>query len=382
MMPLFRNASARTVYAALLLGFFQACFAMSAHGEDIRVGNIADQAGINADIARDYLAGARTYFDFINAAGGINGRRIAMIEKDDGGKPAETLRLTRELIDKDRIDVLFGNVGDEGLRALAGDANFKASGITLYAPLSGAEIGNAAGHIYFVRPTYREEARHIVQHFSLLGSRNFATVATADRIGETLAGELSAELKARGLAVDTRLTLSADLKNIDTIVRELAELKPQVVVLAADTIAMAEFLKRFRQRDKGTNVVGFSTVNHRTLLEIAQPDFAVSTLITQVVPHPAASNTRLQVEHRALMAKFRDEPPSHLTLEGFLAAKGLVRALERAGRDLSRSNIAKALSGDKRFDLDGMTLVFSRSNDRGSHFVDLAYLRRDGKLVQ
>ena len=87
-----------------------------------------------------------------------------------------------------------------------------------------------------------------------------------------------------------------------------------------------------------------------------------------------------------MMTKFRDEPPSHLTLEGFLAAKGLVRAMERAqdraGRNISRSSIAAALAGNKQFDLDGMTLSFTPNNDRGSKFVDLAYLRKSGTLVQ
>jgi branched-chain amino acid transport system substrate-binding protein len=100
------------------------------------------------------------------------------------------------------------------------------------------------------------------------------------------------------------------------------------------------------------------------------------------VPHPQSSGSRLQTEHRAMMKKFRDEPPSHLTLEGFLAAKGLVRALERSGRNITRASIAATLSGTKQFDLDGMTLVFTPESDRGSKFVDLAYLRKSGTLVQ
>ena len=105
-------------------------------------------------------------------------------------------------------------------------------------------------------------------------------------------------------------------------------------------------------------------------------------MFTQVVPHPDANTTKLQFEHRTLMKKYRDEPPSHVTLEGFLAAKGLVRALERSGRDLSRANIAASLSGEKRFDLEGMTLVFTSKSDRGSNFVDLTFLRKSGALVQ
>ena len=43
---------------------------------DLRIGIVLDQNGITADAGRDYIAGARTWFDHINAAGGINGRRI------------------------------------------------------------------------------------------------------------------------------------------------------------------------------------------------------------------------------------------------------------------------------------------------------------------
>jgi ABC-type branched-subunit amino acid transport system substrate-binding protein len=361
---------------------FSLLVSMTAHGADLKVGMVIDEFGLGADLGKDYIAGARTYFDYTNARGGINGRKISLIVKDDGGDPANTVRLTHEFIDKDGVDLLFGYIGDEGVRAVAADKEFKASGIALYAPLAGADIGTSRDNIFFVRPSYRDEARHIVQHFTLLGNANFVTVATPTPFGATLANEIAEQLKARGLTLSGRFGISADLKNVDSLAKNVFNARPQVVVVAADTIAMAEFLKRFRALDKGINVVGFSTVNHRTLIELAKPEFAGSTMLTQVVPHPMASDTKLQSEHRLLMAKYRDEPPSHLTLEGFLAAKGLVRALERSGGDLSRKGILTALSGDKRFDLDGMTLTFSTKSDRGSNFVDIAFLRKNGKLVQ
>ncbi len=52
----------------------------------------------------------------------------------------------------------------------------------------------------------------------------------------------------------------------------LKSTKPQVIVVAADTIAMAEFVRKVRTIDKGVNIVGLSTVNHRTLLELAKAD--------------------------------------------------------------------------------------------------------------
>lgn len=362
----------------------------SARADEIRIGSVVDQSGLQSDVSRDYLAGARTYFDQINLLGGINGRKINLIVKDDEGVMANTVKLTRELIETEHVDALFGYVGDDSVQAVSKDAVFKASRITLYGPLSGESGGTSPDHIFFVRPTYQDEAKYILQHFSTLGNTTFVVVSAVDTFGINMADELAEQLKARQLKPAGKFALSARLDNVDTIARDVFRLKPQVVVVAADTIAMAEFLKKFRALDKGINVVGFSTVNHRTLLELAKPEFAVSTMLTQVVPNPQSSTTKLQTEHRAIMTKFRDEPPSHLTLEGFLAAKGLVRAMERAqerdgrssGRGINRSSIAAALAGRKQFDLDGMTLTFTPNNNRGSKFVDLTYLRRSGTLVQ
>lgn len=71
----------------------------SARADEIRIGSVVDQSGLQSDVSRDYLAGARTYFDQINLLGGINGRKINLIVKDDEGVMANTVKLTRELIE-------------------------------------------------------------------------------------------------------------------------------------------------------------------------------------------------------------------------------------------------------------------------------------------
>jgi branched-chain amino acid transport system substrate-binding protein len=348
---------------------------------DIKLGVVLDQSSLAADVGRDYLAGARTYFDHINTQGGVNGRKITVLVKDDEGDTKKTVELTKQLIEADRVDALFGYVGDAGIAALAEDRSFKNARIALYAPLSGEAVSKVPDTIFYVRPTYRDEARYIVNHFSRLGSSRFAVVASATDFGNKLTQNIEGELAERKLPAAGKLVINNDLKNLEAVVKSLAQLGPQVVMVAADTITMAEFLKQFRKLDKGTSVVGFSTVNHRTLLELAKREFAASTMLTQVVPHPDLPATRVQAEHLTLMAKYREEPPSHVTLEGFLAAKAMVTALSRAG-SVTRASVLASVSGDRRVDVGGITLVFTATNDRGSNFVDLAFLRRDGRLVQ
>lgn len=285
------------------------------------------------------------------------------------------------MLGAERVDVLFGFTGDESVAAVAGDKTFRSARIGLFAPLSGAAVSALPDSIYYVRPSYRDEANHIISHFGRLGISQFSVVAIDSVFGSNLTRQIGEELKVRGKQLVSQQKFAASLRGLDGVVKTVYDAKPQVIIVAADTISMAEFIKRFRRVDKGITIVGFSTVNHRTLIEIAKPEAAASTILTQVVPHPDLPLSKVQIEHLALMKKYRDEPPSHLTLEGFVAAKGLVRAIERAGT-ANRAGILSALSASSKTDLDGMTLVFTPKQDRGSQFVDLAYLRKSGTLIQ
>ena len=104
-----------------LLTFFAIATSLVALANDIRIGVVQDQSGLNSDISRDYLAGARTYFDHINAQGGIKGRKFFLVVKDDAGDPNQTVTATHELLSKERVDVLFGFTGDDATAAVIGD---------------------------------------------------------------------------------------------------------------------------------------------------------------------------------------------------------------------------------------------------------------------
>jgi branched-chain amino acid transport system substrate-binding protein len=147
-----RSTKNTFVLLLVLSNFFLSSLGFAANADDIRIGSVVDQSGLQSDVSRDYLAGARTYFDQINSMGGINGRRISLIVRDDEGVTANMVRLTRELIDGNRVDALFGYVGDNSVEAVSKDPVFKASKITLYAPLSGASIGTSPDHVFFCAP--------------------------------------------------------------------------------------------------------------------------------------------------------------------------------------------------------------------------------------
>ena len=55
--------------------------------------------------------GAKAYFDHVNSKGGIHGRKIDYRYYDDAYNPAQTVQLTRRLVEQDRVFAVFNSVG-------------------------------------------------------------------------------------------------------------------------------------------------------------------------------------------------------------------------------------------------------------------------------
>jgi branched-chain amino acid transport system substrate-binding protein len=69
--------------------------------------------------------GAKAYFDYVNAQGGVNGRRIEYRYYDDAYNPVQTVQLTRKLVEQDKVFAIFNSVGTENNRAIQPYLNAK-----------------------------------------------------------------------------------------------------------------------------------------------------------------------------------------------------------------------------------------------------------------
>jgi branched-chain amino acid transport system substrate-binding protein len=367
---------------AICLGLALLPAAAGAGTNDIVIGQVSDQTGLNLEASRDYNAGAKIYFDFVNSQGGVNGHHLVLRTMDDGGIAERTVSLTRELLEAEHAQVLFGYVGDATVSAVAASSAFKKSGASLVGALTGEDVGGAGDALYFIRASYRNEADRVVEYFGNLGIRRFAMVRLSTPFAADAQRVLRARLAANSMQLVGDEVMASDGKDAAGVARKVYAGRPQVVVVVGDTIAVANFIRAYRPPERGGFVVALSTVNYEALLQLVGPALAYGTIITQVFPNPHLARLPVLREHAALLKRFRDEPPSHLTLEGFLAAKMLVLALHGLGRDVSRGAISATLRQRRDYDLDGITLHFAEGSNRGSSFVDLTLLRKDGTLVQ
>ena len=63
-------------------------------GQEIIIGNLADITGGTGDVGKPYADGIKAYTDYINASGGINGKKIKLLQQDYAYKIPEALSLS------------------------------------------------------------------------------------------------------------------------------------------------------------------------------------------------------------------------------------------------------------------------------------------------
>lgn len=347
---------------------------------DIQVGQSVDLSGPLGYLGRDYVAGARVYFDYVNSKGGVNGRKIVHLVQDNGGSAEKSTRISQDFIQQRKVDALFGYFGDGSLENLGRMDAFRQSGIPLVAPLTGLRAGKGTMRIYYIRPEYSVEAQKLVAFFTRKGVKRFAVVYAEDDYGRAVLEAVETELKRNGLSMEGSFAVGTSGDGLDKAIDGCREKKPQATILALQTLPAAQFVKAYRKHDQGGFLMGLSLINNETLFEFAGKD-ANGVMLSEVVPHPNDALMPISAEHQRIMKIYRDEPPSHLTLEGFIAAKYLVQAMKKAAKEFTPGQLASVLDADNEIDLGGFFLAYSSENKRGSKLVDVNVISKNGKLV-
>ena len=354
-----------------------------AAGNEIVVGQIFDQSSAWIEAGRDYAAGAKTYFDLINSGGGVNGKRIVYVSRNSMGAPAEIKRAAEELMGEMKADILFGAIGDATMRALAELRGAEIEGIAIFAPLTGLTAARPA--VQILRASYEEEARELVRHFSGLGLTSFCLVFTQNEDQQAAVRAVRQAVAATGKPLICEAQAEPNGSNAKLAAQLVRGKRPQAVIVVGDTSVLGTFAREFPFKQLGTLIGGLSLVNHTALTEIAGPQAVKGVVLTQLVPSPQREGVPVMREHMKAMKKFRDEPPSHLTLEGFIAAKALVEALRTGltAKLVRREEIGAILLRSKlRLAVNPAESDLGMVNTSGGKTVDVTMVRGDGTLIR
>jgi len=346
----------------------------------IVLGQSAPLSGSNKDLGDDIRNGALAYFKKVNDAGGVNGRRIELVTLDDANDIKRSGENARKLLEENGVLALFGYASATLSRpALPFVEKHR---VPFLAPFTGADPMRVFNpYVYNMRASYADELEKIVDHYSRFGIKRFAIVHYEDVIGKENFAAVDRALKQRNLSVVSVAAFKDRAKpEIETGVKEVLKGDPDVIILTTLYKATSDFIKTARKAGSNAQMVSNSFPGSTPLSKELGKD-GVGVVIAQVVPSPSRITVPVVMEYRTAIDKLLGvQEYSFTSFESFIAAKVTVEAIRRAGPNLTRETLLKALDGMANYDVGGYVVNFSPRNHNGSHFVDLTIIGRDLKF--
>jgi branched-chain amino acid transport system substrate-binding protein len=179
------------------LSFSLAALAAHAQGSPIKIGEINSYSAI-PQFTQPYKQGWQLAVEEVNAAGGLLGRKVEVIARDDAGKPDEALRHAVELTSREKVDVLAGGFLSHIGLALADHAQKNKKLFVASEPLTDAIVWSKGNRYTFrLRPSTYMQAAMLVEEAAKLPAKRWATIAPNYEYGQSAVASFKQLLKAK-----------------------------------------------------------------------------------------------------------------------------------------------------------------------------------------
>lgn len=348
-------------------------------GERILFGQAAPLEGPASALGVGMRQGILAAFGEANAKGGVGGHRLELMTIDDGYEPSRAIVAANRLIDEEKVFALIGSVGTPTSNATQPIA--AAAGVPFIGPFTGVEsLRNPhKPNVVNVRASYYQETEVMVERLTRdLGAKKIAIFYQDDAFGRAgLAGTRIA-MDKRSMTLVAEGTFERNTTAVKMALIEIRRRKPDAVIMIGTYGPCADFIKLARSIDFRSRFINISFVGSDALAEALGPA-GDGVYVTQVVPFPGDTSIPLVADYQAaLKALDASEAPGFVSLEGYIAGRLAVAALERISGEPTREKFLSAVTGGGAFDLGGMTLSYGDTNNQGANDVWLTVIRPDG----
>ncbi len=242
----------RTLPAALVLALLAGC------GKPARVGAIVSRSGAASSSGEQIARGFDLAVSGINAEGGVGGRKLELLYRDDSTNPEIGVAALRELVENDRVTTVLGAVTSTVTLRLA--PYCERNRVVLISPSASASQLTEAGEYFFrTVPSDVLEGASMAEFARDLGLDRVAVLSVDNDYGASLAGAFTERLRASGGSVVASLTFpEGGEAAIADAVAALAGLTPRGVYIPAYAGDLATALRLLSETRLRPIVLGSS----------------------------------------------------------------------------------------------------------------------------
>jgi ABC-type branched-subunit amino acid transport system substrate-binding protein len=345
----------------------------------ILFGQAAVLEGPSSQLGQRMRQGIVAAFTEINAKGGIHGRKLQLISRDDGYDPDRSVAQTLRLIEDDKVFALIGAVGTP--TAMATIPITSARDVPFIAPLSGAALLRdlELTNVVNIRASYGAESETIIKH--LTEDRHFTRIGIFyqdDSFGRDGLTGVKNALAKRGLELAAEGTFERNTRAVGAAWRTIKRAEPEAIVMVGTYGPSAEFIKLAHRSGLSPTFVNISFVGATALARELGPD-GDGVVVAQVVPFPWDRSIKLVADYQAAQTAFDPTlAPDFVSLEGYLSGRLAAAALEKAGPNPTRASLLRTINDIGRFDISGSIITVGFRAIETPPKVFLTVIQKDG----
>lgn len=343
-------------------------------GRPLVVAQVQDASPAQQDVSKDFLIGARAAWQDINARGGVRGRPVEHLTLEVDGSRAGVQQAWQSMRDNPACVVLSGSVGDPAATELAGLLRQENAAIAHAAPWlqnSGLEPDERTFAIFSGR---QEQIAHALKSL---------TVGGVQEIGAVFASASEARLYREDVqraAASLKMKLAAWVGegDLSRLGQRLGPATPALLLFVGGTPELVQFTQGLDRQARQRYVIALADVNLQTVQQMGSAR-TTPVIATQAVPLVSAPLPIVR-RYREALARLFDEPPTALSLAGFIAARYTYEVLDDVEGAPTRASVLAAFQRRREVDVGGFRINF-QGQRRGASFVTQSVLTPDGRVV-
>ena len=239
---------------------FAALVASSAGAQTIKIGELNSYKVFPAFL-EPYKKGWELALEEVNAKGGVLGRKLEIVSRDDGGTPGDAVRVAEELISREKADVLMGTFASNVGLAVANLAAQRKIVFLAAEPLTDKivwENGNA--YPFRLRPSTYMQVAMLVPEAARLRKKRWAIVYPNYEYGQSATESFKKLLKAAQPDAEFVAEQATPLGKIESgaVVQALADAKPDAIFSALFAADLQKFVREGNTRGLFVNRTVFN----------------------------------------------------------------------------------------------------------------------------
>ena len=337
------------------------------------IAQIVDTSQGQQDVSKDFLVGARAAWQDINLKGGVRGQKITHLTVETDGSAGSISQAVRSIENNMQCVALSGSVGDRVAVQLMEASTRSMLTLAHAAPWlqsSGRAIDDKTFPIFAPR---QAQIEHALKTLSVMGLKELGVVYG------TFQDHAARHQELQTIAAGLQLKLQPfQGTNLRLLGQKLTSATPGVLLFLGGTPELADFTLGLETQARQRYVVALADVNLQVLQDMGAAR-GTPVIATQPVPLVTSALPIVRT-YRETMARLFDEPPTALSLAGFIAARYTYEVLNSIEAPLSRQNALVAFQKRSRMDLGGFRVSFDAERC-SCNYVTQSMLGRDGRQV-